>query len=678
MKRWIVKNPDENAASELVSGSDMNKLCAEVLAARNIRSVSEAAEMLGTGSLSDPFLMKDMREAAEIISSAAENFESICVYGDYDCDGITSTVMLFSYLECMGANVFYYIPERSEGYGLNGEAVKRIAEQGTSLIITVDNGVSAHEEAKLIYDLGMKLIITDHHQTGETLPQAEAVINPHREDCASPFKHLCGAGVVLKLIAALEDGDYEAALNEYGGLAAIGTIADVVPITGENRYIVKHGLKLLENSENPGINALIAQSRISLPITSSSVAFGLAPRINASGRFGSPTIAARLFLTDDPDESEMLAQQLDNLNNDRKNAENQIIENISRLVSENPKLLYERVTVLSGENWHHGVIGIVASRMMERFDKPCFIITIEGETARGSARSFGDFSVFKALDYCSGVLTRYGGHPGAGGFSLNACDIPEFERLIQQYAAENFSVMPIPAITAEKLIRPEEITLDGIEGLSLLEPFGEGNRQPLFALLNADITDIVPLSGGTHTKLKFRYGGKNLEGLLFRQSPGSIFIKPGDKADMIVSLEVNVYAGRKSISVIIKDFRQSGMLQKKYFAAKDAYEKYKRNEPLPDAFYQRICPSRDELIPIYKRLFTGNFNADTLYMKLHSDSLNYCKMRLCLDIFEELGLVKTNPFSQEITAVRNAPKADLDDSPILKKLKEKTNKECTV
>ena len=306
MKKWIVNNPDPKTASELVRGSDLHPLCAEVLAARGISTVSEAAEMLGTENLSDPFLLKDMREAAEAINEAIEEFTPICIYGDYDCDGITSTVMLFSYLECMGANVSYYIPERCEGYGLSSAAVRTLAAQGTELIITVDNGVSAFDEAELIYELGMKLIITDHHQTGETLPRAEAVVNPHRSDCHSPFKQLCGAGVVLKLIAAMEGGDYDAALNEYGELAAIGTIADVVTLTGENRYIVKYGLYLLENSERPGINALINQSRLKSPLNSTSVAFGLAPRINASGRFGSPSYAARLLLTDDTDEAKKL------------------------------------------------------------------------------------------------------------------------------------------------------------------------------------------------------------------------------------------------------------------------------------------------------------------------------------------------------------------------------------
>ena len=400
MKKWLVRKPQKEFAEKILRESEVTPLCADILAARGFTSAEDAAKQLNSDGLSDPFLLKDMREAADVINDAVENFESICIYGDYDCDGITSTVILFSYLECMGANVTYYIPERSEGYGLNADAVRELAKRGVNLIITVDNGISAIEESKLIYELGMRLVVTDHHQPGDELPQAEAVVDPHRKDCPSTFKYLCGAGVALKLVAALENGDYEIALNEYGEFAAMGTVADVVSLTGENRYIVSNGLRLLENSERPGVNALIKKSGLKFPLTSTSLAFGLAPRINASGRFGSPSLAARLFITDDETEALMLTDELERLNSERKKAETDIISEIEQQIANNPAILYERVIILNGENWHHGVIGIVASRIMERFDKPCFIITQEGEMSRGSARSFGNFSVFKALDYC--------------------------------------------------------------------------------------------------------------------------------------------------------------------------------------------------------------------------------------------------------------------------------------
>ena len=668
MKKWTVRKPDEEHSKAIIRETEANKLCADVLAARGFENGRQAAEKLSADCLGDPFQLMDMTEAAEVINEAVESFERICIYGDYDCDGVTSTVMLFSYLEYMGADVTYYIPERSEGYGLNKDAVRKLADMGVKLIITVDNGISAIEEAELIYELGMKLVVTDHHQVGEQLPKAEAVVDPHRPDCPSVFKNLCGAGVVMKLMAALEDGSYDNVFDEYGELAALATVADIVELSSENRYIVRRGMKLMENSERQGITALIKQSGVKIPLDSTAVAFGLAPRINASGRFGSPSLAAKLLLTEDPDEAEVLALELDKLNNERKKTENDIVDAIGEYINSDSTVLSKRVLVLSGENWHHGVIGIVASRIEERFDKPTFIITIEGDEARGSARSFGDFSVYKALDYCSDLLTKYGGHLGAGGFSLKAADIPAFDAKIQEFAQKHFDTMPLAELVADKAILPSEITIENIESLNILQPFGEGSRQPVFAMIGAQVMDITPLSNGLHTKLKVKYGNVWLNVLLFRRSPDELFLKKGDSADIMVTIDTQMYMGKKNISIIAKDIRKHGFEQKKYFAALDAYEKYVRGEQLPSAYYARICPERQELVYIYKLASMAKFSRETLYMTV-SDKINYCKLCLCLDIFEELGLIKTDHFTREVTVVKGAPKAELDNSEILQKLK---------
>ncbi len=677
MKKWIVNKPDKDLSQRIASSCGVTTLCADVLVSRGVTSPQQALEQFNIDSLSDPFLLRDMRETVEIINNAIDDFNSICIFGDYDCDGICSTAMLFSYLDYMGANVSYILPERDEGYGLNENTVRQMHEQGVELIITVDNGISAHTEAELIYELGMKLIITDHHQPSEILPKAEAIVNPQRADCPSPFKPLCGAGVVLKLIAALENGNYETAINEYGELAAIATIADVVSLTGENRYIATMGIRLMENSERVGINALISKSSIKFPLTSTSIAFGIAPRINASGRFGSPSLAARLLLTDDETEAHMLSEELEILNTQRKNSEQKIIDDIENIIMKNPKCTIERVLVLSGENWHHGIIGIVSARMLEKFSKPTFIITIEGDIARGSARSFGSFSAFKALEYCSELLERFGGHMGAGGFTLKTENIPLFNEKIQQYAKENFEHMLIPDITADKLISTSEITIDNAKSLQVLEPFGEKNSQPIFAMLGAEVVEIAPLSNGLHTKLKLNLQGKTLETLFFRHSPKSLFLKLSDKVDIMFTMEVQTYLERESIKILIKDLRKCGIEQKKYFAAKDAYEKYCRNELLPSAYYAKIIPERKELITVYQKLVAENHNADTLYTSIMS-SFNYCKMMVCVDVFNELGLIAKNPFSKEIRVIKNAPKANLDDSLILNDLKAKVNREVIV
>lgn len=677
MKKWIVNKSDKALSEKLAASCSITSLCADILVSRGITSAQEAVEKFNVDSLSDPFLLRDMKEAVDIINEAIENFTSICIFGDYDCDGICSTAMLFSYLECMGANVTYVLPERSEGYGLNENAVRKMHEQGVKLIVTVDNGISAINEAELIYELGMKLIVTDHHQPGETLPRAEAIINPHRKDCPSPFKPLCGAGVILKLIAAAEGGNYETALNEYGELAALATIADVVSLTGENRYIVTVGTKLMENSERAGINALISTAKIKFPLNSTSIAFGISPRINASGRFGSPTLAARLLITDDDDEAQMLAEELEILNTQRKKSEQTIIDDIENKILENPDIITQRVIVLSGENWHHGIIGIIAARIQEKFNKPTFIITIDGDVATGSARSLGNFSIFKALDYCSGLLEKFGGHMGAGGFTLKTENINLFNEKIQQYAKENFEYMPINEIKIDKLIPSNEITIDNVKSLKILEPFGESNSQPVFAMLGVTVMDIIPLSNGLHTKFRLNCQGKPIDALFFRHSPDSLFIKKCENIDIVFTIEVQKYNENESIKLYIKDLRKCGLEQKKYFTAKEAYEKYRRKETLPNAYYEKICPERNELITIYQMLSAENYSIDTLYTAVMS-KFNYCKMMLCVDIFNELGLVTKNPFSKEIRVVKNAPKANLDDSLILNDLKGKINREVTV
>ena len=519
MKKWTIGKPDPKAVELLSQKGGLSAVCAGVLASRNIDTIEKATEFFNqqdSGSqLSDPFLIHDMREAAEALLAAIDEGKKICIYGDYDCDGITATAVLYSYLECMGGNVEYYINQRSEGYGICKDAIKRLSENGVEVIVTVDNGISAVEEAKLASELGIELIITDHHQPGEELPEAVAVVDPHRADDMSPFKDLCGCGVALKLIAAMDGGDYSSAMEQFSDLAAIATVADIVPLKGENREIVRQGLRYLENTENMGLQALMAVAGVKIPITSMNAAFSIAPRINASGRFGSASEAVDLLLCEDPEESEAMANRLNQLNTERRKTEADIMNEIQASIISKPETLYKRVLFLYGEGWHHGVIGIVAAKLVERFGKPVFILSDDGDYARGSARSVDGFSVHKALTACADILTKFGGHSGAGGFSLMKSDINNFDNALQKYAAENFSSMPVLTLHADKLITPQELSVESISSLSLLEPCGEGNPQPLFAMLSARLLDIAPLSGGTHTKLKLTYGNNGFYGLMF-------------------------------------------------------------------------------------------------------------------------------------------------------------------
>lgn len=678
MKKWTVGKPEQNAVDILTRQGGLTEICAGVLAARGIDTMEKAMEFFnqnkaedGGDVLSDPFLIKDMKKASEIILSAIDEGKKICVYGDYDCDGITATALLYSYLECMGADVSYYINQRSEGYGLCSDALKRLAEDGAELIVTVDNGISAIAEAELAKELGVELVITDHHKPSETLPDAAAVVDPHREDDISPFKDLCGCGVALKLIAAMDGGDCGSALEQFSDLAAIATIADIVPLKGENREIVRRGLHYLENTENAGLKALMAASSVKPPVSSTTAAFSIAPRLNASGRFGSASEAVELLLCEDEDTAEEMAGRLNSLNNERKKTEADIMSVIEAYINENPKVLYKRVIFLYGEGWHHGVIGIVAAKLVERFGKPVFILSDDGEFARGSARSVEGFSVHKALTACAGHLDKFGGHSGAGGFSLKKENIGAFNEALQKYAAEEFDVMPVKALHADKLLQPKELTAESVGSLEMLEPCGEGNPSPMFAMVNVRILEVVPLSGGTHTKLKLTYGNMGVYGLLFGVKTADFIYKAGDIIDMLACPSLNTYNGQTTVNIRIADYRKSGIPQSQYLAAKDAYERYKRGEGAEERLIPRIVPTREDLAAIYRAVPKNNFAGfDSVYFSVCSESINYCKFRLAVDIFEELGLFEVNRYSETVTSKTVSQKADLDSSEILGSLKK--------
>lgn len=679
MKRWTIGNPDRNAAKVLSQQGGLSGICAEVLVSRGIDSMEKAVSFFNADTdedegerLSNPFLIKDMREAVDTILAAVDSGKSICVYGDYDCDGITATALLYLYIECIGGDVQYYINDRSEGYGLCADALKRLADEGTELIVTVDNGISAVSEAALAKELGIELVITDHHQPGEVLPEAAAVVDPHRDDDLSPFKDLCGCGVALKLVAAMDGGSYDSALEQFSDLAAIATIADVVPLAGENREIVRLGLKYLENTENAGLQALLEVASVKFPVTSTQAAFAIAPRINASGRFATASEAVELLLCEDPDTAAEMAARLNSLNSERKNTEADIMEEIRGSISENPHILYERVLFLYGEGWHHGVIGIVAAKLVERFGKPVFILSDDEDEARGSARSVAGFSVHKALTTCSEVLTKFGGHSGAGGFSLKKENIGAFNNALQKYASEEFAVMPRLALHADKLLRPEELTVEEISSLGSLEPCGEGNPKPMFAMLGARLDGVVPLSGGAHTKLKLAYGNKAVLGLMFGTKTAEFPYKAGDLLDILAYPEINTYGGQSTVNVRIEDCRRNGVPQKKYFAALDAYERYKRGESADKALVPRIVPDRNGLAAVYRAIPETAASMDSVFSALYSklgDDMNYCRFRLSLDIFAETGLAEVDLYSETVRRTASPHKINLDDSALLTELR---------
>ena len=669
MKKWNIARPDAAVSDDIASLVDLDKLAVEVLVARGYKDIDSFADFFNSCELEDPFVIKDMREAADTIIKAVDDYELICIYGDYDCDGVTSTAVLYDYLISIGANAMYYIPERADGYGLNSNAVRYLHDQGVSLIVTVDNGISAYKEAEEIYELGMKLVVTDHHQPGEYLPKAEAIVDPHREDCPSAFKHLCGCGVVLKLCAALDDGSYDMVTEQYLDICALATIADVVSLTGENRYIVRHGLKQINNTSNYGLRALKEAAGCGDELKASDVAFMLSPRINASGRFGSPVTAVKTLLAEE-DDAEVYAGMLANLNAQRKQTEADISKEIFEYINTCPEMLNERVLILYGKGWSHGVIGIVAARIMEFYGKPAVIISEEGGEARGSARSIKGFNIFKCFQYCGDLLVKYGGHECAAGLTIMPDKLEEFKARVREYAAQ-FEQMPALTIDADKLLKPSDLTVQHIKGLDRIEPCGEGNPQPVFAITGAQVTGVYPLKNGKHSRIQINYGGVNASAVMWNISPDKLPVYKNSRADMIVTLDVNTYNGNESVSLKVLDIRPSGFNQNAYFSAKDCYEKIKRNEKVPASFIKKVTPSREELVSVYKAVkAAGSINADSLYFKFDPKVMNYCKLRLCIDIFCELALMTFKAGSGIVSVTDFKGKADITSAPMLLHLKE--------
>lgn len=672
MKKWIVCSPDSSIVQQIMSVLSVTSLTASVLASKGYQTPEEVVGNLMVSELSDPFLIKDMQKAADVINKAVDSGERICIYGDYDCDGIMSTIIMYSYLSEIGADVMYYIPERSEGYGLNNNAIDKISESGADIILTVDNGISAIEEAEYIYSLGMKLVVTDHHQEGDTLPRAEAVVDPHRHDCESPFKYMCGAGIALKLVAALEGGDYTLAMEQFADLAAIATVADIVSLTGENRFLVSYGMKLIDNTDRPSLIALKEVCKINKSVDTSAIGFRIAPRINAAGRFGSPKMAAELFLCEDYEEALEIAGDLDALNEDRKNSENSIINDIYRMIDENPDIIHERVIFICGSNWHHGVIGIVASRIEERFGKPCFIASENDGEIRGSARAFGEFSVFGALTYAAESLEKFGGHVGAGGFTIKQGMKEDFHALIEKYAFENHKSMPLFTVQADAVLSPDMLKVDTVNELGILEPYGCENEKPRFLITNARIIEIISLSEGKHTKLRIETGNCRVDALAFFRTPDNLMVRQGELCDMIVTLGINDFNGNRSVSLFVDDIRPNRLVQSKYFAADRAFEAFMRGEELPANYYRSMLPTRDEIAMIYKCIADSGVPSDSLYIRF-CPALNYCKFQVAVEALRQLGLVTVSFSDSVIKRTEFTGRTDINSAPILISLGEKLN-----
>ena len=672
--KWIYPSFDPRDSAALQREYGISAIVADILAARGIGS-AEAAELFdGQDELEDPFLLPDMEKAVSRLEQAINNQEKITIYGDYDCDGVTATVILYLYLQSMGAKVDWYIPERvEEGYGLNCGALDEISARGTVLLVTVDNGIAAVKEVDYAQSLGMDVIVTDHHQVGEELPRAVAVVNPHRKDYQGGFRPLCGAGVAFKLAAAMEGGDYSLVVDSFGALAAIATVGDIVPLTGENRLLAEQGLKLAEYSDLPGLQALMEVAGLKgKPLTSQKAAFGLVPRINAAGRMGSARLAMQLLLSETPEEAESLAQELNQHNLDRQQEELEILSRVEQTLEEHPEILLDRVMVVPAEGLNHGVVGIVSAKLVSLYGKPNIILSVDGDTATGSARSVENFSMFRAISACGGLLEKYGGHSMAAGLTLKTENIPEFTRQINRYAEQYFEKMPVVSQRIDKELHIGNINLNDVSSLQLLEPFGEGNPQPLFLLRGCLIQEIISLGGGKHLKLRVIFEGKPIYVLYFKMTPEEFVFPVGSQVDILANLELNAFRDNVSVAVRLKDIRPTGFNGQKFRNAYHYYQKIRREEAVETKIMAISVPTLEELRWLYKVLRNrggSSIHVDLFFLAEVSAKMNYCKYRLILDIFQELGLIRL-PADFSAIYMEETGKVNLENSEILTWLRQ--------
>lgn len=559
-KKWEFYNSDNEKIKEISEKFQISELLAAVLVNRNIVNENDVKLFLNPtrNDFHDPYLMPDMKPAVDRIIKAIDNNEKTIIYGDYDVDGITSITVLTKFLKERGLDVNSYIPNRlDEGYGLNKAAIKNIADEGYKLIITVDCGISGTEEVDYAYSLGMEVIVTDHHEPLEELPKALAVIDCKRKDSKYPFNSLAGVGVAFKLAQAigirlnLEEKEY----LKYLDIVCIGTISDIVPLIDENRVIAKLGLKLVEQTKSPGVKALLNAAAYK-EVNSNTVSFGIAPRINACGRMGHERDALDLFLTENIVEANRITEKLNEYNKKRQEIEKRMFEEAIQKI-ENESIEEKNAIVLSGENWHHGVIGIVASKITELYYKPSILICFEDEEGKGSGRSIPGFDLHAALCSSSEYLEKYGGHEMAVGLSLKRDKFEDFKIKFEKIAEEAHTEEFIPVIKVDKEINLRDITIDNVKNLNLLEPFGESNKTPIFVYKNLKIDSIRALSEGKHLKLTLKDGNTIINAIGFNMGEYSGEYLIGDKIDVIGVLEINSYNGIESVQINMKDLRKS-------------------------------------------------------------------------------------------------------------------------
>lgn len=666
---WITGKYDENTVRELMEGLGVPSLTAKLLAVRGVTSVEGATAFTrkNIDDLHDPFLMCDMQKAVDRISEALLKNEKLAVYGDYDADGVTSTYILVHFLRSLGAECIYHIPDRfGDGYGVSKGALDGLAEQGVKLVITVDTGITAIDEVKYAKEIGLDVVVTDHHKCGESLPEACAVVNPNREDCLYPFKSLAGVGVAFKLVCAMCGRNVEI-MNKYLPYVCIGTVADVMPIIDENRIIVANGLSLIDERRETGITALLdcAGSKRGEALTAGAIGFLVGPRMNAAGRMGSAELALELLFADEENAPE-LALQLDGKNKERQQCEGNIMKEALAVLEQHPEYSSGNVIIIDGDNWHHGVLGIVASRICNMFEKPAILISAEDGECRGSGRSVEGVSLHSALGRCSDLLEKFGGHDLAAGIVIKKENIPEFRRRMNEELCEAMGEY-VPILNIDFKATAPELTLEQLHALRAMEPYGKENEAPKLRLDKCKVSRIVPIGNNRHTKITVEHAGV-FQCVYFGKRAENLPFSEGDYIDIVFTPEINNFLG-ENVQLHIKDARpcQADVEEFEIAFACLAEAEHGRN-------VGGVNISYEELGKIWRLITRADFvtKAPLLEIKRRAFAVNreitLTKLLIAFRIFSEVGLMsfELNEYRVDIKIADHNNKVDLNDSPTYK------------
>lgn len=681
--QWNGGHYDRAVAAQLHEAGYPGLLSA-VLASRGV-TIDQAHALLMRDQLKlhDPMLMKDMDKAVARVKLALEQGEKIAVFGDYDVDGITATVLLVHYLRSLGADCTKFIPRRIEdGYGLGKDALQNLREQGVSLVITVDCGITGVEEAQFAREIGLDLVITDHHECKEILPDAVAVVDPRRSDCPYPFKHLAGVGVALKLVLALGRGHENELLDRYCTLAAIGTVADVMRMSDENRAIVHRGLSSITDTKFIGLRALLKETCLwDKEITSIQIGYILAPRINAAGRMGQAELAADLFLTTDSAQAELLSRELCDLNRERQAVEQEIFSQAEQQLALLPDD-QRHALVLSSDVWHQGVVGIVASRLSEKYSCPSFMIHLQNGKGKGSCRSYGGFNLFAALESCADLLADFGGHALAAGFNIYEKDIPAFRERMNRIVHEQLDgKTPISTLDVDVIVHQSELlTIDEVKALACLEPYGSGNARPVFVLPAVRIESMQSVGQNRHLKLRLRSGSQAFDAIFFCTTAEDCALAPGSQVDAAFYLQINEFRGTSSVQLQLIDLRPSLLPNTSEQASLDLVDRLVGGKNISAQDALRLLPEREQFIALWRNIErmqqegAGQCDQFPVLRRLAA-SLNcsdaFLRSAMCLAVFAERGLISLERENGSLS-LRPIPgrRADLEQSAYMVQLRK--------